>query len=227
MIIRGLILGGTLLAATLIAPLPSQAKDDYIYGPKPDWSEYKALGEAALKAKLSNPDQWRIEWPYGYVPGRWRHKGSFYGYMSCGMLRTDTPIDERGLIQFAIVIDHGTVKIADISTRERNSLVNVWCGQLISKGFLPPAGQFEPRELAITKLGLTIRPMPEGAYVVSAADEMPARAAGIRSGTVLIRANGISLAGMGLAMGKLLEGDAALWTFETATGESVQVRQAP
>jgi len=44
---------------------------------------------------------------------------------------------------------------------------------------------------------------------------------------VLTRANGIPLAGMGSAMGKLLAGDAALWTFETATGEQIEVRRAP
>lgn len=214
-------------AVALVAVQSANATDNHVYGPKPDWSEYKALAEAALRAKLPEAEKWRVEWPYGYMPGRWRHKGKFYGYMSCGMLRADTPVNGRALMQFMAVIDHGQVQIVDISTKERNSLVNVWCGELISRGFMPPASQIETAELPITRLGLTIRPMAEGAYVVSAADDMPARAAGIRSGTVLTRANGISLAGMGSAIGKLLESDAALWSFETATGERVEVRRGP
>lgn len=220
--------GSTMIAAAaFLACAPAQAKDDYVYGPKPDWTEYKALGEAALRAKLPNPESWRIEWPYGYLQGKWRHKGSHSGYFTCGLLRNDKPLDGRAVIQFLTVIDHGQVRIADIGQKDPNTIVNFWCRLAFSKGVFPTVSQIEPTEFLITKLGLTIRPMPEGAYVVSAADDAPARAAGIRSGTLLTRANGISLAGMGSAMGKLLDGDAALWSFETATGEQVEVKHAP
>lgn len=214
-------------AAAFLASASAHAKTDYVYGPQPDWSEYRALGEAALHAQLPNPASWKVEWPYGFIQGKWKHKGSHQGYMTCGLLRTDTPVDDRAVMQFLTVIDHGQVRIADIGQKDPKTIVNYWCGLMITKGFLRPATQLETAALQLTKLGLTIRPMPEGAYVVSAADAMPGQAAGIRSGTVLTRANGISLAGLGSAMGKLLDGDAALWTFETATGESVQVRPAP
>lgn len=212
-------------ALVAAAVSPAQAKEAYVYGPRPEWPRYKALAEAALRAKLPEPDRWRVEWPHGYVPGMWRHKGSFRGYMSCGMLRASEPIDGRAQIQFAIVIDYDSVRIADISSKEGNSLVNVWCGQLISKGFLPPASQMEPTELTIAALGLTIRPMPEGAYVVSARDGGTAGQAGIAAGLVLTRANGIALAGMGAAMGKLLESDVAAWSFETATGQRIEIKR--
>jgi hypothetical protein len=185
------------------------------------------MGEAALRAQLPNPASWKVEWPYGYVQGKWKHKGSHQGYMTCGLLRTDTPVDGRAIIQFLTVLDHGQVRIADIGQKDPKTIVNYWCGLMISKGVLTPAGERESAELPIARLGLTIRPMPEGAYVVSAADSMPARVAGIRSGMVLTRANGISLAGMGSAMGKLLESDAPSWTFETVTGESIEVRRTP
>lgn len=76
-------------------------------------------------------------------------------------------------------------------------------------------------------IALTIRPMPEGAYVVSAVAGTPAATAGLRSGMLLTHANGIALAGMGAAMGKLLDSDAALWSFETAAGQRIELRRAP
>lgn len=202
----------------------AQAKDDYVLGPQPAWSEYKAMGEVALRAQLPNAAAWKIEWPYAFVPGKWRHKGTHRGYMTCGLLRTDQPMDGRAVIQFLTVIDHGKVSIADIGQRDPKTVVNYWCGLMISKGALQPASQMEPTELSIASLGLTIRPMAEGAYVVSAIDG-PARQAGIAAGTLLTRANGIALSGMGSAMGRLLESDAAAWSFDTATGQRIEVKR--
>jgi len=226
-VIRTITSGAMFAAAAFLTSAAAQAKEDYVYGPEPDWADYKAMGEAALRTQLPNAASWKIEWPYGYVQGKWKHKGSHQGYMTCGLLRTDTPTDGRAVIQFLTVIDHGQVRIADIGQKDPKTVVNYWCGLMISKRVLTPASESETAELPIATLGLTIRPMPEGAYVVSADDNGPVRIAGIRSGMVLTRANGIPLAGMGSAMGKLLAGDAALWTFETATGEQIEVRRAP
>ena len=215
-------------AAAVIAALtlsPAQAKDDYVVGPQPDWADYKRLGEAALRAQLPNAGTWKIEWPYGYVQGKWRHKGSHRGYMTCGLLRTDQPVDGRAVIQFLTVIDHGKVSIADIGQKDPKTVVNYWCGLMISKGVLQPASQMEPNELTIAALGLTIRPMPEGAYVVGAAADQPGQAAGLSAGMLLTRANGIALGGMGSAMDQLLQSDAAAWTFETATGQRIEVKR--
>lgn len=111
---------------------PARAKDDYVLGPQPAWNDYKTMGEAALRAQLPNPDAWKIEWPYGYVQGKWRHKGTHRGYMTCGLLRTDQPVDGRAVIQFLTVIDHGKVSIADIGQRDPKTVVNYWCGLMIS-----------------------------------------------------------------------------------------------
>jgi hypothetical protein len=218
---RGIAAGIT--AALLLAGTSAFARDSYVPGPEPDWADYKALGEAALREKLPNADQWKVEWPYGYIQGKWRHKGSFQGYLTCGLLRTDTPFDGRTVIQFLTVIDHGVVQTADIGQKDPKSAVNYWCGIMISKGVLRPASLIEPSEFAIARLGLTVRPMPEGAYVVSATDGAPARTAGITAGMVLTRANNIPLAGMGTAIGSLLDGDATSWTLETATGDRFEV----
>jgi len=225
--IRTIMGGAMFTAAAFLASASAQAKDNYVYGPEPDWGDYKAMGEAALRAQLPNSASWKVEWPYGYVQGKWKHKGSHQGYMTCGLLRTDTPVDGRAVIQFLTVIDHGQVRIADIGQRDPKTIVNYWCGLMISKRVLTPASERQTGELPIATLGLTIRPMPEGAYVVSAVAGQSGQAAGLTPGMLLTRANGISLAGMGSAVGKLLESDAPSWTFETATGDRIEVKRAP
>lgn len=215
------------MLATLVAPIPGQAKEALSYGPVPDWGQYKQLGEAALRAKLTDPERWTIEWPYGYVSGVWRHKGRYVGYMTCGRLRTETPGDGVAVVQFLTVIDNDMVKIADISSKDRNSLVNVWCHQLISRA-LPPVAQMEASAgRRIARLGFSLRPMAEGAYVVNVETDSLASKAGLKQGMVLNSANGIKLGGMGTATGVLLESDARTWRFETATGDAFTLEVAP
>ncbi len=218
-----------LSVAAILAVLPAvaQAKQEVSYGPVPEWGRYKQLAEAALCAKLPEPERWTIEWPYGYVPGVWRHKGRYVGYMTCGRLRTETPGDGVGVVQFLTVIDNDMVKIADISSKERNSLVNVWCHQLISRA-LPPVAQMEASaERRVVRLGFSLRPMADGAYVVSVEADSFASKAGLAPGMVLVSANGIKLGGMGAATGVLLESDARTWRFETATGDALILEVAP
>ena len=130
-------------AGLLLICASAQAKNDHVYGPKPDWSDYKAMGDAALRAQLPNPQSWRVEWPYGYIQGKWKHKGSHQGYMTCGLLRTDTPVDGRAVVQFLTVIDQGQVKIADIGQKDPKTIVNYWCGLMITNGELSPATKME------------------------------------------------------------------------------------
>lgn len=211
-----------------ILAAPAASKDSYVYGPAPDWSRYKALGEAAVRAKLPHPDHWTIEWPNGYIPAGWQHKGRYLGYLTCGVLRATSEGDGRyPVVNFAAVIDHDQVQTIDISTHERNSLVNVICDEFVRRGRLPPAKLMEaPQDLVVANLGLTIRAMPEGAYVVAAAAGSPAQHAGLAPGIVITSANGIKLAGLGSAMAKVLDGDAPSLTLETATGAQLEVRRA-
>ena len=216
---------------------PAAAKDTYAYGPKPDWTRYKEIGEAAVRVKLADPkvrsrlppaDNWSIEWPNGYAEGDWRHKGRFSGYVSCGRLRAAEPVGVRyPIVNFVVVIDHDEAKTVDISGRESNSLVNLRCEALVRKGFLPPAKLMNVSpDVPVAALGLTIRSMPEGAYIVSAVAGGPAQRAGLAPGMVVTRVNGIALGGMGAAMARVLESDVPHLDLDTAIGGRLVVERS-
>lgn len=215
-------------AAGLASIAPALAKDDYAYGPPPDWTRYKALGDAAVRAKLPDPDHWAVEWPNGYVKSGWRHKGRFVGYLSCGRLRATAPVGGGyPVVNFVAVIDYDQVKTIDISSRESNSLVNVMCNALITRGYLAPAELMDrPRDLELSTVGMTIRPMPEGAYVVAATPVSRAGQAGLTPGMVVRSVNGVDLSGLGPAMGKLLDVNKDL-TIETTTGMHLVIARKP
>lgn len=222
--------------ALLILATPSTAKDAYVYGPKPDWTRYKELGETAVRATFADPkvrsrlpaaDNWSVEWPNGYMEGGWRHKGRFPGYLSCGRLRAAEPVGDRyPVVNFVVVIDHDTAKTVDISGRESNSLVNMMCEVLVRKGILPPAKLMDVSpDVPVAALGLTIRSMPEGAYVVAAVAGGPVQRAGLVPGMVITRVNGIALGGMGPAMAKVLESDVPRLEIDTPTGGRLVVER--
>lgn len=220
--------------AMLALAAPAAAKDTYAYGPKPDWTRYKELGEAALRVRIADPkvrstlptvDNWSIEWPNGYMEGGWRHKGRFPGYLSCGRLRAAGPVGNRyPVVNFVVVIDHDEAKTVDISGRESNSLVNVMCEVLVRKGLLPPAKLMDvPPDIPVVALGLTIRSMAEGAYVVAATAGGSGQRAGLAPGMVITRVNGVALAGMGPAMARVLGSDASRLELETVTGAHLTI----
>lgn len=173
-----LIIGAAMIASTTG---PAVAKDKYVYGPAPDWARYKELGEAAVRAKLPDPASWSIEWPNGYTQFIWFHKGRFPGYVTCGVLRAIAPIEGRyPLVNFATVIDYDAVKKVDISGKPSNTIANLVCAELVSSGKLPPAKLTgEPKDLPVPSLGLIVRAMPEGAYIVKAGSGSPAQRAGL------------------------------------------------
>jgi hypothetical protein len=222
--------------ALLLAPsTPALAKDDYVYGPEPDWHSYIELGAGAVRAKLAEPavrarlpaTDWSIEWPNGPMQGGWRHKGRFPGYLTCGRLRAQTPVEGRSpVVNFVVVIDRDAVKTVDISSRESNSLVNVMCEALVRKGFLPPARLVEvPKDTDVASMGITIRSMPEGAYVVAATPDGDGQRAGLTPGMVVTRVNGVALAGIGDAMSKILASDTPRLDLETVTGDRLTVER--
>lgn len=47
---------------------PAEAKNDYVLGPQPVWSDYKALGDAALRAQLPIPKHGRSSGPMPILP---------------------------------------------------------------------------------------------------------------------------------------------------------------
>lgn len=227
---------GLLLA---LASAPTNARPPDVYGPAPDWGRYKEvaepgvrakIAELAAKGKLAGPDTWSIRWPNGYMKGGWRHKGRFTGYLSCGMLVATTPqTDGRNVINFVTVIDFDRVQTVDISDRQSNSLVNVMCEDLVSRGVIPPADVMEQQaqQRAIPALGLKIRHVPEGASVIDVTAGSVADRSGLKTGMVISHANGIALAGLGAATANILESSAASLQLRMTDGQIIELRRTP
>lgn len=202
------------------------------YGPEPDWERYKELAEPAVmakvaefaaKRKLAAPEAWSIAWPNGYRRSEWEHKGRTSGYLTCGMLLTATPLPRgKSVVNFLVVVDNDRVQTVDISTRESNSLINIVCQDMVSRGKLPPVrlmnGYVERR--SIKSIGLVIQVAPEGAQVRDVVAGLPAARAGLASGMVITHANGIALGGMGSAMANVLASNTPSLQIRTAAGQT-------
>lgn len=231
-----------LASALVLLPGAASAKDDYVYGPAPAWGEYKRLGEAALRERLPDPDGWSIEWANGYKQGVWPGHGHPQGYLTCGIARAVKPF-EGGYPRypFVVVIDRGVVKGVDFEARPR-SLPALICPSVIERGGFPTAAAMEAggsspanggaqssttstAAMAIAGRGLTIRQVSEGAYVTSVEPGSSAAKAGLVPGTVIVRANGIALAGLGTAMSNILSADVPDLSIETAAGAHLSMRK--
>lgn len=213
------------------------ARDDYDYGPPPEWNRYKEIAEAGVRARLPDQENWAIEWPNGYRAGPWKHKGRFNGYITCGIMRATGPVTERNpRTQFVVVVDRDEVKTVDIGERDSRTWVNLICDGAVASGGLPPARLMPTAAAKVasaavdnpaTASGLKIQVMSEGAYVVDVVANSAAAKAGVTKGTVITHANGIGLAGMGPAMVQLLGSDTAVMTLDTAVGTRIDLRRAP
>lgn len=241
---------GLAAAATLAMPLLATATiaaakgSNYVYGPPPEWNRYKEVAEAGVRARLPDQQNWAIEWPNGYLRTSWKHKGRFDGYVTCGIMRAIAPVTDRyPRTQFVVVVDHDAVKTVDVGQRGPRTIVNFLCDNAVATGGLPPArlmptamsapagtiaaGTTVAADVPATPSGLKLRIMPEGAYVAEVLAGSAAARAGIVPGTVITHANGIALAGMGLAMVQVLGSDVPAMTIETAAGTRIDLRRAP
>jgi hypothetical protein len=222
--LRAIIIAG----ATMVSlSTPASAKDDYVYGPEPDWSRANALGEAALRTRLPDPDNWTVSWPWGYMQMDWSHKGRTPGWLTCGIMNAKVPVPGRqASVMFVAVIDYDRVRRIDISQKMPNSLINIACDDFVTRGMLPPASlRPAATELEIANLGMTIRTMPEGAYVLKTLEGSVAAGAGLTAGAVVTSVNGIALAGLGAAMANILGSNATTLRLQTAAGKAVEIRQ--
>ena len=226
--------GVTLALTTLLASASTVtfARDGYAYGPPPDWAQYKAMGEAAVRALLPVTERWQIDWPNGYKQGAWPMKGKPHGYVTCGFVRT---VRADGSIldshPFAVIIDQGAVKGVDYKPSPGNSIANLLCAGLNRSSAFPPASSMAAPASGAgdtatpTTLGIAIRPIPEGAYVTSVTAGSPAAIAGLKPGMVVASVNAVPLAGMGDAMVKVIDAAGLGATLTLVDGKTVKLNR--
>ena len=218
-----------IMAITAFAAIPAWSAEPGDLGPRPDWTRYRALGEAAVRAQLADPQNWSFEWPNGYADIGTRPTSPWHGWTTCALMRAATPVRDRSPVtQFIVVVDHDQVRNIKISARQGNTMVNMACGQAVRSGRLPPAslmstvvatGMETAAPVSIASIGIDVRPTADGAYVDTVASGSPAASAGLLPGMVITGVNGIALAGMGTAMTRILASDQGRFDIQVATGQ--------
>lgn len=131
---------------------------------EPDWRLFRERGEAALKARLIDPDSARIEWTHGFLYGTWKPVLSkrVEGYWTCGLINARNRMGGyTGSTAFVVVLDRqARVSFVDMGDGREFDIVSTQCAN--SAKLLPPA----PAALA----GATSA--PRGGNVSSLADEL-------------------------------------------------------
>lgn len=201
---QALALAALLASGGAMAKKPEQP---HVYGPAPDWKSFRERGERAIISRLIDPDSAKIQWLGGYHQGGYQPvlERKVHGYVGCGLVNARNRMGGyTGDRAFVVVIDHDLVLRADIDDRP-NSFVARQCAAALQSGLLPPV----PSEVAAlppsSPTGLSLRAMPEGAYVSAVAPGSAAEKAGLRPGMVIETINAIALKGMGEAMIKVID----------------------
>jgi hypothetical protein len=196
----------------------------YAYGPAPSWDRYRAIAEASIRDRMIDPESARITWMGGYFKGD--HKPAlaprYSGYVACGTVNAKNRMGGyTGVSSFIVVIDYDRVLLLDIERTDRG-FAGAACEEYALRQMLPPLSRAEraaPSEveagsgthapasaqLTSTISGLTLRAMPDGAYISGVAAGSLAAIAGLTPGMVIASVNAIPLSGMGDAMLKVVE----------------------
>ena len=75
---------------------------------EPDWGRFRRNAEAAVIARLLDPESARIEWPYGFLLGSWQPflSKKIEGYWTCGLVNARNRMGGyTGSSFFAVVLD--------------------------------------------------------------------------------------------------------------------------
>ena len=190
-ITAGVLMALALTPATTLARAP---RIGTAYGPPPDWAEYRALGEAAIRATLVDPDSAKFSWPNGYIKGGYTAFLSrrVYGYVTCGYVNSRNRMGGYGGdVPFIVVIDHGAVLTSDFG--EHNGFVQDICSK---PSFPSPDTMVQAPAAPSMGYGFSLTAVPDGAYVSAVSAGSTAEKAGLKPGMVVAELNGVSVRGM-------------------------------
>lgn len=218
----------------------------YEYGPPPEWTRFKELGEAAIRSAMFDPEAARIQWPNAFAALSYKPllDKRVYGYITCGLVNGRNRFGGYvGDAYFLVVIDYDRVVYSKISNAGGYDLLGENCRKAnflpsldpvpsltavqpaLSAGSTslppPPAPPLAPQPAA---LDLTLMEVPDGAYVTAVAPGSAAHKAGAVAGMVIARINGISLKGMSAsAAAQVLAGIGGTASLEMAGGTAIKV----
>lgn len=198
----------------------STKRQPHLFGPPPAWEKYREIAEASISATLFDPGSAQIAWMGGYAKGWFKPFLSprIDGYYACGVINARNRLGGYvGARAFIVVIDYDRVLYSEIDTSASGAVTNR-CLRAREDGALPalPSNVSPTATASMTKdtsapwatstmTGLTLRPMPDGAYVSAVAPGSLSAVAGLKPGMVISSVNAIPLRGMGDAMLKVID----------------------
>jgi len=219
------------LTAAMLSAAPGGARrpppPEPVYGPPPDWARYRELGEAAIKARLVDPESARISWPNGYMKGGYKPflAPRVYGYGTCGLVNSRNRMGGYvGDTPFVVVIDYDRVVYSEIDSANGRGLLAEGCTAMP----LPPVSEMPNASTTggAGGSGLSLTAVPDGAYVAAVEPGTVAARAGLTPGMVISHVNGVAIRGLALDMVRELiarsEGKARLTVIG---GRMVEVEQ--
>lgn len=188
------------LASTPAAAKP-KTEEVHDYGPPPDWTNAREMTEAAVRAKLIDPESARFEWPNGFKTGFWKPflQPRVYGYILCGRFNSRNRFGGyAGESTFGVVIVNDVIQWVEVDD-QASGFASAECQR---QGAFPPAPA-DPTIMAQIALrnvfGLTLGVVPDGAYVANIVSGSVADRAGLKPGMVMVQLNGLTLKGIPLA----------------------------
>lgn len=228
-------------AGLLLLTTPALGKNEpppHDFGPPPDWEHFRQIGEEKITGILIDPDSAKIRWTGGYHKGGFKPflEGWVQGYYACGMVNSRNRMGGyAGATSFVVVIDYDRALYANID-RTPGGMVAGICANAERQGFFPAvpasaAGTITTTDRAgdgdgpatISPSSLTLRAMPDGAYVSAVAAGSPAASAGLKPGMVIGAVNAIPLAGMGEAMLKVVDAAGMNATLTIVGGATIKL----
>ncbi|MCU6455668.1 hypothetical protein LPN01_16430 [Sphingomonas sp. A2-49] len=224
----------------------------HVFGPPPSWDAYRAIAEAGLKERLVDPESARITWAGGFFKGEFKPllAGRIEGYVACGAVNARNRMGGySGATSFVTVVDYDRVLYVEID-RVAGGMIAGNCNKSARAGLLPPlptgaaASAVSPMPPAVpasaasasvapapsqppAASGLTLRAMPDGAYISAVAAASPAAAVGLKPGMVNTSVNAIPLTGMGEAMVKIIDATGTKAVFTLVGGRTVTLGARP
>jgi hypothetical protein len=194
------------------------------YGPPPDWANYKALAEAAVRARLVDPDSAKFRWPMGYAKRGYTAFLSkrIYGYDTCGYVNSRNRMGGYvGETAFIVVIDRGQVLALDFGDSDGLGMVSELCAKT---SFPSVESMVQAPAAPRLDYGFALTSVADGAYVSAVSPGSTAEKAGLKPRMVVAQLNGISLKGMAMTtIDQLLAATDGSVTLTIIGGNTVRV----
>ena len=220
------------LCLTMLPAGPAYGKAEPLvgsnYGPPPDWTRYRELGEAALRNILTDPESARITWPNGYVQRGytpWLHR-RVYGYATCGLVNSRNRMGGyAGSTYFGVVIDHDQVLFVGVGDVDGVDFLSKACAKA---NFSTAAEMMASKSpIGSSPRGFILTDTPQGAFAMEVTPGGAADRAGLKQHDVVTQLNGIALKGMsGVSITEMVNASTGAIVLTLTTGAVVTIPNA-